>query len=370
MGPTEGTPADTPLLRRGDHLSPGPTVPRRFPEILADSDPSPIPDGHSGRLELARWLTRPDHPLTARVAVNRMWRWHFGRGLVASVDNFGLLGGDPSHPALLDWLAQRFVESGWSMKAMHRLMMLTNAYQRAGDVRSSEFAIRSDNRVAAVLGGAGSVRRIPHSELPDPHLKDSENALLWRFSPRRLEAEEIRDSLLAVSGRIDRTAGGPAVTHVKNREFIFNHTSKDETTYNPVRRTIYLPVVRNNLYDVLQLFDATDAAVLSGDRPTTTVATQSLFWLNSPVLYESAGTIAGNLLSATSLDDAGRVRELIRTAYGRPANDTEVSRYTAAVDSFAADFAASEPDPTARRRKAWAAVAHVVLAGNEFVYIR
>ena len=340
MGVTEGQIADAPLLRRGDHLNPGPIVPRRFPEILAGTKQPPLPKDHSGRLELARWLSQPDHPLTSRVIVNRVWRWHFGRGIVASVDNFGLLGDRPSHPALLDWLAQRFVESGWSIKALHRLILLSDAYQRS----------------SAYDAAAATT--------------DPQNTLLWRFSPRRLQAEEIRDALLAVSGALDPTAGGPALTHVKNRDYLFNHTSKDQTTYHTNRRTVYLPVIRNNLYDVLQLFDATDATVLNGDRPTTTVATQALFWMNSPLIRDAATRIAENLLSAKMTSDAERIREIVRSAYCRDATPQEIERYTRAANDWQAEFTASEPDPVKRRLRAWAAVIQVILSANEFVTLR
>jgi hypothetical protein len=338
MGVTEGTVAGVPVLRRGDHLRPGAVVPRRFPAVLAGRSQSPLPPDHSGRLELARWLTHPNNPLTARVMVNRIWRWHFGAGIVRSVDNFGLLGEKPSHPDLLDRLAADFVRSGWSVKALHRRIILSEAYRR-------------------------SSTHDPKSAVADP-----ENRLLWRANVRRLEAEAIRDSLLAVSGRLDRTAGGPALTHVKNRGYLFDHTSKDLTTYDTTRRSVYLPVIRNNLYDVFQLFDATDATVPGGDRPTTTVATQALFFLNAGLVGESADALAARLLAAPG-DDAGRVRALYALAYGRPPSRAETDRLTAAVDGFVKQLAAAEPDVTKRERRAWALVCHAILASNEFVTI-
>jgi hypothetical protein len=337
MGVVEGKAADTPLLARGNHLKPGNLIPRRFPVVLAGEKQTPIPTDRSGRLELADWLTKPNHPLTARVMVNRIWRWHFGQGLVRSVDNFGLLGEKPSHPESLDWLARQFVKNNWSVKEMHRLMMLSATYQ---------------------MGAAPN---------PAAMAKDPDGLLLWRFPPRRLEAEEMRDSLLAVSGRLDRTRGGPAITHVKNREFLFDHTSKDGTTYESRRRSLYLPVIRNNLYDVFQLFDAPDATVMSGDRPTTTVATQALFWMNSPLVTESAAAMANSLLAVKDLDDSGRVRTLYLTAYGRPPTPSEASRMTTAATRFEA--AAEGEDAQTRRAKAWAIVCQVVLAANEFVYV-
>ena len=334
MGVTEARVSDIALLKRGNHLTPGPTVPRRFPTVLAGDKQPPLPGHQSGRRELADWVTRPDHPLTARVFVNRVWRWHFGQGIVRSVDNFGKLGETPSHPELLDWLARRFVADGWSVKNLHRLIVLSATYQQA-------------------------------SANPSP--TDPDNRLLGHFSRRRLEAEEIRDSLLAVSGRLDRTAGGPAITHVKNREFLFDHTSKDGTKYDSRRRSLYLPVVRNNLYDVFQLFDAPDAAVSKGDRATTTVSTQALFHLNSDLAADSAAELANQLLKLG--DDASRVDRLYRAIYGRPATGREVERLVNAVAGFELDLGSREPDAGKRRARAWALACQAALAANEFVYV-
>jgi hypothetical protein len=339
MGVTEGTPTDVPVLPRGNHLTPAEVVARRFPVVLAGKDQPALPKDHSGRLELARWLTDPKNPLTARVLVNRVWRWHFGTGLVRSVDNFGLLGEKPTHPELLDRLATDFVKDGWSLKKLHRRIMLTASYQM-------------------------SSAHDPKAALADP-----DNRLLWRANVRRLEAEAVRDSLLAVGGLLDRAAGGPALAHVKNRDYLFDHTSKDQTNYASDRRSVYLPVIRNNLYDVFQLFDAPDPAVPNGDRASTTVPTQALFFMNSDLAARSADALAGRLLARPGLDDAGRVRLLFALAYGRPPSEEEVKRVTAGVVAFDAGFA-DEADSTKRRRKAWSAACQVVLAANEFIYVQ
>ena len=339
MGVTEGQPIDVPVLRRGNHLTPAAIVPRRFPVILAGEKQAALPKDRSGRLELANWLTDPKHPLTARVMVNRVWRWHFGKGLVRSVDNFGLIGEKPTHPELLDWLASEFVQDGWSLKKLHKRIMLSATYRK-----SSAY----DAKAATA---------------------DPDNRLLWRANVRRLEAEAIRDSLLAAGGLLDRTAGGPALTHVKNRDYLFDHTSKDKTSYASDRRSVYLPVIRNNLYDVFQLFDAPDAAVPNGDRATTTVPTQALFFLNSDLAARAADALAGRVLAKPDLDDAGRVRLLFALAYGRPPADAEVKRVADGVAAFEKKFAA-ESDDAKCRRKAWAAVCQAVLAANEFIYVQ
>ena len=333
MGVTEGTPTDVPVLRRGNHLTPAAVVPRRFPVVLAGAAQPALPKGQSGRRELAAWLTDPRHPLTARVMANRVWRWHFGKGLVRSVDNFGLTGDAPTHPELLDWLAAEFAADGWSLKRLHRRIMLSATYQM-------------------------STAHDPKAATADP-----DNRLLWRANPRRLEAEAIRDSLLAVGGLLDRAPGGPALAGVKNRDYLFDHTSKDRTSYASNRRSLYLPVIRNNLYDVFQLFDAPDPAVPNGDRATTTVPTQALFFLNSDLVARAADGLAGRVLAAPGLDDAGRVRLLFELAYARPPTAAEVARVTAGVAAFEADA------PAAGRRAAWAAVCQAVLAGNEFIHL-
>ncbi len=337
MGATEGKTSDVPLLRRGNHLTPGAVVARRFPVVLAGEKQPSLPKDQSGRLELAKWLIDPKHPLTARVMVNRVWRWHFGKGLVRSVDNFGLIGEKPTHPELLDYLASEFVRDGWSLKKLHKRLMLSATYQ-----------LSSAHDLKAATA-------------------DPDNRLLWRANGRRLEAEAVRDSLLAVGGLLDRTAGGPALTHVKNRDYIFDHTSKDKTTYASDRRSVYLPVIRNNLYDVFQLFDAPDPAVPNGDRATTTVPTQALFFLNSELAARAADALAGRVL-AGNLDDSGRVRVLFALAYGRPPTAKEVERVTAGVATFEQEFA-TETNAAKRQRKAWAAVCQAVLAANEFVHL-
>ncbi len=346
MGVTEGKPTDTPILRRGNHLTPASVVARRFPVVLAGENQSPMPKGHSGRLELAQWLTKPGHPLTARVLVNRVWRWHFGKGLVRSVDNFGIVGEKPTHPELLDWLAADFVAKpdratrgmGWSIKTLHRRLMLSATYQMSSTHEAKAAQADPDNR------------------------------LLWRANEKRLEVEAIRDSLLAVGGLLDRTAGGPALASIKNRDYLFDHTSKDKTSYVSDRRSVYLPVIRNNLYDVFQLFDSPDPAVPNGDRASTTVPTQALFFMNSELATRAADALAGRLLAKPDMDNAGRVQLLFTLAYGRPPVQREVERVTTAVAALEQEFA-SENDTTKRQRKAWAAVCQAVLAGNEFIHI-
>ena len=174
-----------PVFVRGDYNSPGEDAPKAFPAILGAFDTKPNFTG-SGRLQLAQWLTQAEHPLTSRVMVNRIWQWHFGEGIVRTPDNFGKMGERPTHPELLDFLAREFVNSGWSIKAMHRMMMLSSAYQMA-----------SVNSALA----------------PDA---DGDNRLLTRFNRRRLSVEELRDGLLAIDGTIDLTMGGSVTTRARH----------------------------------------------------------------------------------------------------------------------------------------------------------
>ena len=345
MGLIDTDIVDLPVHVRGDHLNLGEVVPRRFPVILAGTDQSNLEKKQSGRLQLAEWLTSPRHPLTSRVMANRIWRWHFGQGIVRSTDNFGILGEAPSHPALLEWLASTFVEKGWSIKAMHRLLMASNTYQMSSQAASP-----------------GKTRA------PGPQVIDPENRLHWRSDVRRLEVEAIRDSVLMVSGQLDRAMGGKSLP-LKNREYVFDHTSKDATKYDSRRRSIYLPVIRNNLYDVFQLFDFGDASVPEGSRTTTTVAPQALFMMNSDLVLDAAEALAARVLKEPGTD-AARIASLYRQAYGRPATPKEIERATALLARLHGEAAGQGVAPEQRPQRAWGWFCHVLLASNEFIYVR
>jgi cytochrome c553 len=334
MGVTEGRPADVAIHLRGNPLKLGAVVPRRTPAALRGPEPPAFSADQSGRRELADWLTDPQHPLTSRVLVNRIWRWHFGRGLVPSVDNFGLLGEAPTHPELLDWLASEFVADGWSIKALHRLLLTSATYQQSSQHASAdEQALRVD----------------------------PENRWFGRAPVRRLEAEQFRDALLAVSGQLDDSLGGSLLT-VKNRAYFFDHTSKDLTDYSSRRRSLYLPVVRNNVYDLFQLLDFPDPAIPNGDRATTTVAPQALLLLNSEFVLQCAERLAQRVLRE-AVDDACRVDRLYHVAYSRAATPAEVH----AAATFLRRF--EESWPAVDRSQAWTALCQVILAANEFLYV-
>ncbi|QDU80173.1 Planctomycete cytochrome C [Polystyrenella longa] len=340
MSVKEGEAEDIQIHIRGSHLTLGDTVARGFPQVIEIPVEYKIPDAQSGRLELANWLTNKEHPLMPRVMVNRIWRWHFGEGIVTTPDNFGLQGSKPTHPQLLDWLAATFIEKGYSLKEMHRLMMLSSTYQM-----SSEY----DETTAE---------------------RDPGNVYYWRFNARRLEAESIRDAVLAVAETLDREMGGNLL-NVDNRAFVFNHESKENVDYDFGRRSIYLPVIRNHLHPVFSLFDYADASVLNGDRQTSTVATQALFLMNSPFLEEQT-TAYANWLIAQESEVPARTNLLYVKSYGRLATTEEQER----VQNFLAEFPdvwkSDHPDAeeSAVTAATWQALCHAVLAANEFTYLR
>lgn len=322
---------------RGSHLTLGKPVERGFPLVMqaAHSPKASFPAKESGRLELARWLTQPDHPLTARVLVNRVWTWHFNQGLVPTPDNFGLLGTAPTHPELLDWLARWFTQEGWSIKDLHRLIMSSAAYQQRSE---------------------GSFQNA-----------DPENRLLHHFPVRRLEAEEIRDAILAASGQLDLGMGGKTVP-LRNRQFVFNHTSKDATTYDSTRRALYLPIIRNNLYDLFQQFDYPDPTVSTGLRNSTVVAPQALLLMNSDLALEAAQALARRLLAVPDLAD--RVDLACHLAYGRKASGADHQRAQSFLTVADAALASQVEDSATREARALALYAQSLFMTNEFIYLR
>ena len=334
--------ATLPIHIRGSHRNLGKPVAREFPEVMRTSSVRPIfPADSSGRLQLAQWMASTQHPLTARVYVNRIWRWHFGEGLVSTTENFGALGDRPSHPELLDWLAYEFMQSGWSTKHLHRLILNSSVYQLSSSHPAAEQLAESD---------------------PD-------NRMLARFPLMRLEAEQLRDAMLAVAGQLDESIGGKTVP-LRNRQFVFNHTSVDHTKYDSLRRAAYLPVIRNNLYTLFEQFDFPDPTMPTGSRSTTTVAPQALFLMNAPLVIDAAEAFADQVLLSTT-DDSARVIAAYERALGRRPSDHEVQRglaFVGAVSSAGlADAARIEPQ---LEHQAWTLFCQSLFASNEFLYLR
>ena len=339
-------PRDAAIRLGGDVHSLGERVPRGFLS-LAPLDPRPkianrrlIGFGFqksSGRLELAQWLTDPANPLPARAMANRVWHHLFGAGIARSVDNLGLLGERPSHPALLDYLALRLQRQGWSVKGLIREIVLSRTYGLAA----------AHDRRAAV--------------------EDPENRLLWRANRRRLQAETIRDAVLAVSGALDRRRGGPSLplesagsVRMGQPPLLAPNPRLGEKAR--FRRTVYLPALRKSqlaALDILNLFDFPDPNTVKGRRDVTTTPTQALYLMNSPFLIEQAKLAARALLADENAGDEERVRAFVLRALGRPADDEDFERAAA----FLRDAA-----PVLGREAAWARYCHAVLASNEFLF--
>jgi len=264
-----------PIHIRGSYRNLGDFVPRGFPEVMLDRGATPIfSRNSSGRMELARWLASANHPLTARVIVNRVWRWHFGRGLIDTTDNFGVLGGRPTHPELLDYLARWFIESGWSIKELNRLILTSASYQMSS----------------------------VHPDVESAFAVDPENLYRWCFKVERMGAEQLRDSILQVAGRLDMQLGGKSVP-LRNRQFVFDHTSIDHTKYDSVRRTDYLPIIRNHLFSLLEQFDFPEPTMPVGSRTSSTVSLQMLLLMNAPWIVDSAELLAKRSGEYTSEPD-------------------------------------------------------------------
>ena len=347
-------PADLRIHLRGNYRTLGPVAPRRFLQIIAGGQ-RPAIHG-SGRLDLARWIASPANPLTARVMVNRIWQHHFGRGLVATSGNFGALGAAPTHPELLDWLATRLVESGWSVKAVHRLILASLAYQQ--------------------------------SSIPDPTaaLRDPDNRLLGRMPVRRLAAEEIRDSLLALGESLDVESRGTLFTEgyapgdPKRELYVVDVSGKDPfPPFEAPRRSVYLPVLRNARPEILKLFDVANEHEPCPVRSETTVPLQSLYLLNSPFMQRAAESLlerasrdVGVRSAAEAANPAALLDRLYALVLGRPPEETERSRSFAFLDAYAAaaggESAAS--GAAAARTLAWKAAVQALLCSNEFMYVR
>jgi hypothetical protein len=326
MAVAEGTPTDLAVHIRGSHLTLSPdVVPRAMPKILTSVHAGPtVSAAASGRLELAQWIASPENPLTARVMANRIWMWHFGSALVRTPSNFGLQGDPPTHPELLDWLAQALIRDGWSLKKMHRLIMGSATYQM-----NSQSVVDDEGR-------------------------DPENRLWRRQNRRRLEAEPIRDSILFVGGELDLGIG--------------NESAKTDSN----RRAIYLQINRSALYEMFSTFDYVEPANHIEQRPTTVIPQQSLFMMNSPMVVRQAENLARQLLQESSANSSVGNRQLIQLAfdrlYSRLPVESELSR-TQQFLAFADAELSAVGDLHERRLQAWSALCRTLIAANEFIYV-
>ncbi|MDB5385746.1 MAG: Protein of unknown function (DUF1553)/Protein of unknown function (DUF1549)/Planctomycete, partial [Planctomycetaceae bacterium] len=300
--------ADTQIRIRGEAEKLGPVVPRGFLSIVEIPDQPKVNAAQSGRQELASWLTNEKNPLISRVLANRVWQHLFGEGIVRSVDNFGVTGDVPSHPELLDHLANRFVHEGWSVKKLVRAIVLSRAYQLSSDAIAANVAV------------------------------DPANRYIWRHSPRRLDAEEIRDAMLAAAGRLNlsRPNASPAkdlrVVELPNNGPIARKIGEDARSSQ--HRSVYLPLLRGLVPTSLEVFDFAEQGMVTGNRDTTTVATQALYLLNDPFVRRQSLTLAEKLLSRAELDDTTRLDLAYRLTIGRSATTAEIER----AKSYLADY--------------------------------
>lgn len=326
MATEEGEIHDLPVHIRGNHLKPGPEkISRRMPAILTSVAAAPtIPANLSGRMELAQWLVSKDNPLTARVMANRIWMWHFGQPLMRSPSNWGLKAESPSHPELLDWLAQELMRRQWSLKSMHRTIMLSSTYQMSSQMRDDYQTI------------------------------DPENRLLSRQNRRRLEAEPVRDSILFVGGGLDLTIGG-SIGDV-----------------NANRRALYLPVDRAALYEMFSTFDYVETANHIEQRPVTTVPNQALYLMNNSAVHEQSRRLIEQLPTTdptVPLDDVvSVVSNLFERLYARQPDAEEIARsieFLKQTETTLPDVT----DPRERRLQAWSALCRTLIAGNEFIFV-
>jgi hypothetical protein len=313
---TEGTPANMKVHIRGNPATLGEEAPRGFLSILSSAKPQAFKQG-TGRLELAQAIASKDNPLTARVMVNRIWAFHFGRGIVGTPSNFGHLGERPTHPELLDYLAGRFMDNGWSIKALHREIMLSATYQQSSAFDAASYQVDGDNK------------------------------LLWRMNRRRLEVESWRDSMLAVSGNLDRTAGGPGA---------------DLSSADYRRRTLYASVSRHNLDPLLRLFDFPDPNLTADRRTITTVPLQQLFVLNSEFMVKQAKSLAGRI-TADDTDEPTRIHRAFAILYGRAPTEAEIQLGVEFLTG-----AADSPGKTKTLTR-WERYAQVLLGANEFLFV-
>ncbi len=335
--------ADSPVYTRGEpDKATSERVPRGTLQVMSKT-PLKIRSGTSGRLELAEWIASKDNALTARVMANRVWLHLFGAGLVPTVDNFGAAGQGPSHPELLDHLALTFVDQKWSVKKLIKTVVMTHAYQLDSKTNAKNYEV------------------------------DPDNALVWRMAPRRLDAEAMRDSMLAVSGQLDdKPPVGSAVSRAGEGPFngqprLGGGIAQAINDPRNVNRSVYMPIVRDNLPEALALFDAPDPSLIAADRPTTTVPAQGLFLLNNPFVIRSAEAAADKLTKGTTTDTE-RVRAAYLSFYGRPPNEKELQGAEKFLKDYGAQLTKDRVPAVRRERETWAVFCQALFASAEFQY--
>ena len=332
MAVIDGASRDIPVHIRGSHLNLAKTtVERGFPKKVAENmKPTLRPNRGSGRIELGEWLTAPDHPLTARVIVNRIWQGYFGTGLVSTPSNFGLRGEVPSHPLLLDWLAKELLEHNWSLKHIHRLILNSATYQQASQSR-------------------------PNSTKIDP-----ENRYLWRQNQKRLPAESIRDAILFIGGKLDLQVGGKIEKADQNETYYRGNGQEFESH----RRALYLPVIRGRGYEMFNTFDYSDSGTHLARRTSTIVPHQALFMLNSPIVKDAAETLAIRFPTTSNTDNSHQIKRLFHRIFFRDPSSVEEKR---ALDYLSSLQELSASSTTTRT--SMGILIQSLIAANEFIYV-
>ena len=333
---------DSPIYTRGERTQPGEVVPRGIPAFLGASTETSVPRTASGRLQVAEWLVSKENPLTARVFVNRVWHYLFGRGLVASCDNFGVTGMRPDHPELLDYLAIRFMENGWDIKGLIRDIMLTKTYQLDS----------TPGAKAAQL--------------------DPEDVQLSHQRVRRMDAESIRDNILAVSGDLDlRVPDGSPMVKVDGQ--FARRPAFDPQTMTMPYRSVYLPIVRDTLPDALAVFDMAEPSIVTGIREETTVPSQALYLLNSPFVIDASIKAAARIPVASRTQDE-RIESAFRMILGRMPTASEVTASKAFLESFVPESQANSGVYSRVARNAerarWTVLCQSLMATVEFRTVR
>ncbi len=333
----EGTKiGDCQVQQKGDPAKPGGVEPRHFLTVFGGTT-LPVDDKSSGRMKLADWILGDARPLAARVMANRIWQHHFGRGLVPTPNDFGKQGKPPTHPELLDRLAMSFVTQGWSIKKMHRLIMLSRTYRLGGE--------RSEEALA----------------------RDPNNELLAAFPRQRLDAEAIRDTLLLLGGSLDTTTPG-AHPFPPQSDWKFTQHNPFKAVYDTNRRSVYLMTQRIQRHPFLAIFDGADPSASTPARVTSTTPLQALFLLNDPLVHEQARKFAARIFAAAN-DDAARITRAYELALSRPANSEEVADAKSFLSTVRVKLKSSGTPPDKIEDEAWQAVARVILRLNEFVYV-
>jgi hypothetical protein len=402
---------DVPVQIKGDPMRPGAMVERRMPAVFGGMPIRLIPQGvaggeaaagqggtevsqapgagegqglsafdaksTSGRLALAHWIASCDNPLTARVMINRLWHYHFGRGIVATPNDFGRQGKPPTHPELLDWLAVRFMESGWSLKAMHRLILTSRTWQLgSAEVPSPKSQVPSQ---PSGVGQEGAVvesptsesnplpRNTPQSVIRNLQSRDPDNSLFGRASRRRLDAESIRDTLLVLGGNLDPTMGGPH-PFPPQETWDFTQHKPFKEVFDTNRRSVYLMTQRIQRHPLMAIFDGPDTSASTGSRITSTTTLQALYFLNDPFVHAQAGRIAERL-RVQRKTDAERIALAYEMLYGRAPEGDEVPLCQKHLDTVRDKLKSAGKSDDEASAGAWDSLVRVLLRANEFVYV-